>query len=218
MNAVEKQPDWIGIDPAKSESTAAFTFICHNCGRHHNSTIGTIPDGWAAPYLPKTILLCPDCLATIEQRKTEEIRARQQRAAEGLIFAAMAKEIIDNAPVIYIFAASEWDEMNEDGKLWLTAIVREAYKRGTEAVIKIGIHPTAPRTPSWPGPFSLHLQRQDDGQYLIAMTPETALMRLSPLEFFLSPEGARTLAWHLIRHADLADAPGTLPASVGEGK
>lgn len=202
---------------AEYHDIVLYTYSCSECDRHHNSTDGSLPPGWERLPLERAIH-CPDCLATIEQRKTAEIRERQHRAEENLLFAAMAEKIVDTPPVTRKFAASEWAELTDDGKIWLTAIVREAYRLGTEAVTKIGIHPTAPRNPAWPGPFSIHLQRQDDGQYLIAMTPETALMRLSPLEFFLSAEGARTLAWHLLRHADLADAPGTLPASVGDPK
>ncbi len=91
-------------------------------------------------------------------------------------------------------------------------------KKSAELCDKIGIHPTEPRKPTTPAPFALHLQRQQEGGYLIAMTPETALMRLSPLEFYLSAEDARSFAWDLLRHADLIDAPGTLPASFGVSK
>ena len=81
----------------------------------------------------------------------------------------------------------------------------------------IGIHPPEPRKPASPNPFAIWLER-NEGKYLVALTPETALMRLSPLGFFLSPEGARATAWELLKYADLAEAPGTLPASMGDDK
>lgn len=37
-----------------------------------------------------------------------------------------AEQIVDSRPVISAFAASEWDELNSDGQVWIAAIVREA--------------------------------------------------------------------------------------------
>ncbi len=37
-----------------------------------------------------------------------------------------ARQIVDSPPVIHTYAACEWDEMHEDGQVWLAAIVREA--------------------------------------------------------------------------------------------
>ncbi len=38
----------------------------------------------------------------------------------------VARQIVDSPPVISTYAACEWDEMHEDGQVWLAAIVREA--------------------------------------------------------------------------------------------
>lgn len=81
----------------------------------------------------------------------------------------------------------------------------------------IGIHPAQPKKPASDRPFSIWLER-NQGEYLVAMTPETALMRISPLGFFLSAEGARRFAWELLKFAGLAAAPGTLPDRIGEAK
>lgn len=89
------------------------------------------------------------------------------------------------------------------------------HERG--GMTSIGIHPLKPAQPPGPRPFAIYLER-NEGQYLVAMTPEAALMRLSPLGFFLSAEGARTTAWELLKYADLAEAPGTLPNSSGASK
>jgi len=40
-----------------------------------------------------------------------------------------ARQIVDSPPVISTYAASEWDEMHEDGRVWLAAIVREAARK-----------------------------------------------------------------------------------------
>lgn len=37
-----------------------------------------------------------------------------------------ARQIVDSPAVIATYAACEWDEMHEDGQVWLAAIVREA--------------------------------------------------------------------------------------------
>lgn len=37
-----------------------------------------------------------------------------------------AQQIVDSSPVINTYAACGWDEMHEDGQIWLAAIVREA--------------------------------------------------------------------------------------------
>ena len=37
-----------------------------------------------------------------------------------------ARQVVDSPPVIHTYAACEWDEMHEDGQVWLAAIVREA--------------------------------------------------------------------------------------------
>ena len=40
-----------------------------------------------------------------------------------------AQLIVDSPPVISTYAACEWDEMHEDGQIWLAAIVREAARK-----------------------------------------------------------------------------------------
>ena len=63
--------------------------------------------------------------------------------------------------------------------------------------------------------FQLVLERQGDGTYQIAMHPEAVLMRWLPHCFYLDPAIARATAAELTRYADLAENPGTLPASMG---
>lgn len=42
---------------------------------------------------------------------------------------AIAQRIVDSEQVISAHTASEWDEMDPDGKTWLAAIVREAARK-----------------------------------------------------------------------------------------
>jgi hypothetical protein len=44
--------------------------------------------------------------------------------------AALAEAIVNTEPVTTTYAACEWDELHEDGKVWITAIVTEAVKHG----------------------------------------------------------------------------------------
>lgn len=43
--------------------------------------------------------------------------------------AAVAENIVNSDPVIRTFAAVEWDCLDEDGKQWIIAIVRETLRR-----------------------------------------------------------------------------------------
>lgn len=40
-----------------------------------------------------------------------------------------ARQIVDSPPVISTYAACEWGEMHEDGRVWLAAIVRKAARK-----------------------------------------------------------------------------------------
>ncbi len=57
----------------------------------------------------------------------EEIRAKPAYA-----FMGQAEDIVNSDPVIRIFAACEWDELHDDGKIWIAAIVRETLARAAE--------------------------------------------------------------------------------------
>ncbi|GEM_PF-2724566 len=50
---------------------------------------------------------------------------RTVRAIPLSVFFEAAAEMTDSDPVISVFAAPQWDELNDDGKLWVAAIVRE---------------------------------------------------------------------------------------------
>lgn len=41
---------------------------------------------------------------------------------------AVARRVVNSPAVIGQFAACEWDELGEDGKAWVAAIVREAVR------------------------------------------------------------------------------------------
>ncbi|MDD3800095.1 MAG: hypothetical protein PHE36_13060 [Novosphingobium sp.] len=64
-------------------------------------------------------------------------------------------------------------------------------------------------------PFMLFLEKQDSGQFQIAMAPENVLMRYLPLGFYLTPAQARALAAQLITYAAMAENPGSVPDGKG---
>lgn len=75
------------------------------------------------------------------------------------------------------------------------------------------------RRPTTPFPhpnsgFHVNLERQNDGEYLIAIAPAHILMRWLPLGFFATPDEARALAADLRRYAALAENRGELPAPL----
>ncbi|KQM76725.1 hypothetical protein ASE70_08105 [Sphingomonas sp. Leaf22] len=50
-------------------------------------------------------------------------------------FTGMAEAICDAPSVLRTFAAPEWSELNEDGKQWVAAIVREALAVAAERAL-----------------------------------------------------------------------------------
>ena len=64
-------------------------------------------------------------------------------------------------------------------------------------------------------PFSIFLEKQDSGDYRVALTPEAVLMRWLPLGFFLTPAEARATARDLLHYAAQADRPGKLVERKG---
>lgn len=75
------------------------------------------------------------------------------------------------------------------------------------------VQPTIAERPTTP--FRLFLEKQDSGEFLIAMTPENVLMRWLPLGFYLPPAQARDLAAQLNIYAALAEKPGSAPDGKG---
>jgi hypothetical protein len=47
---------------------------------------------------------------------------------------AVAAGIVDSAPVLRVYAACEWDCLNDDGKLWLAEIVHQARAEAAAAI------------------------------------------------------------------------------------
>ncbi|SFG09219.1 hypothetical protein SAMN05518801_10779 [Novosphingobium sp. CF614] len=39
----------------------------------------------------------------------------------------LARQIAESDPVLSVYAACEWDELNEDGQRWVAEIVRQAF-------------------------------------------------------------------------------------------
>ena len=66
-----------------------------------------------------------------------------------------------------------------------------------------------------PRAFSLFLEKQESGNFLVSMQPEQALMRWLPLGFYLTPAEARATADQLLQYAALAERPGTCPDGNG---
>lgn len=50
---------------------------------------------------------------------------------------ALAASIVDSDPVIRTYAAPEWDELHNDGKVWIAAIVSETQRRGQSEIERL---------------------------------------------------------------------------------
>lgn len=64
-------------------------------------------------------------------------------------------------------------------------------------------------------PFHTFLEKQESGEYRVALTPEAVLMRWLPLGFFLTPAEARATARELLHYAAQAERPGKLAERTG---
>ncbi len=60
------------------------------------------------------------------------------RGSGAVDWLCMAESIVDSDPVIRTFASCEWDCLNEDGKVWVAAIVREAFARAAALTERLG--------------------------------------------------------------------------------
>ncbi|PZO77058.1 MAG: hypothetical protein DI640_01360 [Sphingomonas taxi] len=68
---------------------------------------------------------------TIDTRKHEDGRSGLMSPFVHPTVAEMetARQIVDSPPVISTYAACAWDEMHDDGQVWLGAIIREAARK-----------------------------------------------------------------------------------------
>jgi hypothetical protein len=55
-------------------------------------------------------------------------------AADDAIIWALARDINDSDALMRVYAAPEWDELHDDGKAWVIALVRETRRRTLEEV------------------------------------------------------------------------------------
>lgn len=114
------------------------------------------------------------------------------------------------APFLRCPDCNEAIEQNKIAEFWRNAPkLRKAARAGKEPP---AAPPETQAVPDAPRPFSVFLEKQDCGKYLIAMAPEKVLMRWHPLGFFLTPAEAHALADELRTFALLAARPGEFPA------
>lgn len=100
----------------------------------------------------------------------------------------LAAAIVNSKPVLGVFAACEWDELSDDGKLWIAEIVAEAGRRFAEI--------PAPRKETGsnikPAPFALT-------PGLVGRAIEAAGSKHRPLPM-LVPEQRRQVLCQAIAH------------------
>lgn len=59
--------------------------------------------------------------------------------------AAFTASIVDSPEVLSVFASAEWGELNDDGQIWLCAIVKAALDRAGVALVPIVSMPLVDR-------------------------------------------------------------------------
>jgi hypothetical protein len=106
--------------------------------------------------------------ATVVHLENEaRLLAYQPRHADVVPLAAQAKEIADSDTVLGVFAAPEWDELADDGKDWVTAIVRETLERSVAPILLealyalIGVEPSNSDDPNDPEQCAAWRQAHD---------------------------------------------------------
>lgn len=50
---------------------------------------------------------------------------------------AFAQAVVDSDPVLRVFASCEWDCLNDDGHVWIAAIIKEALARSGVALVPV---------------------------------------------------------------------------------
>ncbi len=91
----------------------------------------------------------------------DDIRAKPLADYLGL-----AEAVVNSAPVLAVFAACEWDELHEDGRQWVAAIIREAFAQKSGPPIWISVDLARGRDfTAWPS--TLPCDRYDEALELI---------------------------------------------------
>lgn len=49
----------------------------------------------------------------------------------------LCASVVDSTPVLSVYASCEWEELNDDGRTWICAIVQEALKRQGVALVPV---------------------------------------------------------------------------------
>ena len=162
-----------------------FTFICADCGREHNSPTAETPQGWDLHSM--------DCSGARFLR-CPDCAEKVEQAHFDRMADFMATHPGSAATAIGVDAGSP-----EGDKSSVMARLADTWRATTPP----------------PSPFSVFLEKQDGGDYRVALLPEAVLMRWLPLGFFLTPAEARATARDLMHYAAQAERPGALVEKKG---
>jgi len=163
-----------------------FTFICGDCAREQNSATTSLPQGWD--------LIAMDCSGAQFVRCPDCAEKIEQAHFDRMAdFMASNPQPATMGAVFSPTADTVWIGYDP------------AESGGDKYTLKA---PT-------PSAFHIFLEKQDGGEYRVALMPEAVLMRWLPLGFFLTPAEARATARDLLHYAAQAERPGQLADATG---
>lgn len=82
-----------------------------------------------APSADMIAAMLDDKLSVRRMIALTNTRLQNSQLVSDAALAMVAHSIVDSDPVLSTFAASEWNELCDDGKQWIIAIVRETLRR-----------------------------------------------------------------------------------------
>lgn len=118
----------------------------------------------------------------------------------------MAQEIVDSARVLRTYAACEWDELSEDGKQWISAIVQEAQARAMTRSVRDAMR----RNGVKPAPFALSPMLIERALKAV----ETPAPTLAPTVTVATPPAAVDGPIEPARYAPMQAAPSAPAKSI----
>jgi len=75
MSLALSAPAFTAVDLGPQLPKTAYTFVCNECGRQHNSPHNRVPEGWTLIRSQAArchVLCCPDCRLAAEQGRDAE--------------------------------------------------------------------------------------------------------------------------------------------------
>lgn len=124
-------------------------FDIERAARDITIAVSELPDRNSPEDWPEAMLVTVSELHEI----ATGIMRRELTGKPTYTFMGQAESIVNSKSVISIYAACEWDELSEDGKVWIAGIVRETLVRASASIAAIEPDEEAAGCPATWGDF-----------------------------------------------------------------